>query len=570
MAASTTPALKKPARRRPGAHSPPRPNVIAAIDIGTNSIRLEVVRIEPDHSIATLGQQKEMVRLGEDEFASDLLTPAAIERGALVCARFADVARGYQADEIIAFATSAVREADNRDEFIERVRKEADIEVRVISGPEEARLIYLGMASGADLGDRKALFMDIGGGSTELILGDANNAHLMESLKLGSIRLAGRFLEGDSGPISPERFQKMKSYVRAMSTTTSRRIAQNGFDVVYGGAGTISNLAGITARRMGDAPSSIRNFVVKTDDLRDTVQILCKMTLEERRVVPGMNPARADIILGGAAVLITILEDIRADRLTVSDLGLRRGIVIDRLLREHETRQALANTPLRLRSILQLARSCNFDEEHARHVVMLAQDLFDQLREQGLHRYGARERELLEYAALVHDIGCFLSHSGHQRHAYYLVRYSDLLGFNDTDISIIANIAYYHRKNFPKRKHDNLRDFDRAGIRLIATLSAIVRIAEGLDRSHLGLVRGLKATRLSKPNRVLLTLYSDSSCELEVWGAETNADLFVEVFGRPIGFQVAVMPETAVAAGNISKADGSEGSNGLRTPVLRG
>jgi len=269
-------------------------------------------------------------------------------------------------------------------------------------------------------------------------------------------------------------------------------------------------------------------------------------------MVPGMNPARADIILGGAAILITILEDVRADKLTISDLGLRRGIEIDRLLREEEARHALASTPLRLRSILQLARSCNFDEQHAWHVARLAQSLFDQLRELGFHRYGAKERELLEYAAIVHDIGCFLSHSGHQRHAYYLVRYSDLLGFNDTDIAIIANIAYYHRKNAPRRKHENLRDIDRAGIRLIATLSAILRIAEGLDRSHLGLVQAVVVTAVRKPNRVLITLFSDSTCELELWGAETNADLFTEVFGRSISFQIAPLPVTLSVNGSGS------------------
>jgi len=512
--------------------------VLAALDIGTTSIRLEVVRIDADHRLTALTQQKETVRLGEDEFETHRMTPAAIERGALVCARFADVARGFGAEEILAFATSAVREAENQQEFIDRVRHEAKLDVRVVSGPEEARLIYLGVVSGTDLGDRRALFIDIGGGSTELILGDAQNYFLLDSLKLGAIRLANRFLRSEQGPLPADRFQKMKAYIRGVASHVIRRFADYGFDAVYGSAGTITNLAEVTARRLGDSPTSLRNYVIRVSDLHETVEMLRRMPLEERRKTPGLDPDRADIVLGGAAVLMAILEDVRAERLTISDRGMRHGILVDALMREEAARATYESVPIRLRSILQLARACKFDEEHARHIVFLSLTLFDQLRRLGFHPYGPRERELLEYAALVHDIGCFLSHTNHQRHAYYLVRHSDLLGFNDTEIDIVANVAYYHRKAIPKKKHENLKALTRQGRKLVSVLAAILRVAEGLDRSHLALVKDIRLSPAHNPDRLILTLVSEADCQLEIWGVQTNRDLFETVFGLPLVLNV--------------------------------
>lgn len=512
-------------------------SLLAAIDIGTNSIRLEVVRVDEGGGVSTVSQQKESVRLGEDEFASNRMTEAAIERGVLVCARFADVARGFGAEEIVAFATSAVREAENRDDFVERVREAADLDVRVISGPEEARLIYLGVASGADLGDRRGVFIDIGGGSTEIILGDRQSYSVLESVKLGSIRMAGKFPESAKGPVSPEKFNKMKAHARAVIGHTAKAFRDYGFDVVYGSAGTITNLVDATARRLGDAPATLRNYSIKAADLRATIDQLTRMTFDERRKVPGLDPDRADIILGGAAVLAALLDELGADALIASDRGLRHGIIIDRLAQEAGNEEK-GDLSVREKSILQLARTCRFDEDHARHISKLSSALFEELRRLGFHPYGKREREILHYASLVHDIGCFLSHSNHQRHAYYLVRHSDLLGFNDTELAIIANVAYYHRKAMPKKKHENLDGLNRQARKVVEVLAAMLRIAEGLDRSHLGLVRSLRLRRARNPERVVLSLQSESDCQLEIWGVETNRDLFERVFCLPLAVEV--------------------------------
>lgn len=522
--------------------------VYAAIDIGTNSIRLAVVRVEEGQRLATLAQHREVVRLGEGEFETNQMTEEAMERGTLVCARFAEVARGFGAEEIIAFATSATREAENREEFIERVRQAADVEVKVISGVEEARLIWLGVSSGIELGERQAVLIDIGGGSTEVIVGGTNGYRMLESMKLGSIRLSNRFFDHPN-PVSPEAFAKVQKHVLGVASQVTRNVRKLSFDLALGSAGTITTLGDIVARRIGDPPvNSQRNFTFRLSDLKEAVQMLCRLPLEERFRVPGMDPNRADIILGGAAILQTLMEAFGAERMTLSDRGLRDGILLDHLLRTEEARKHYQSQSVRRRSILQLARACNYEAEHAEHTIRLALKLFDELRRLNQHTYGDDERELLEYAAITHDIGTFLSHSNHQKHAYYLIRNCDLLGFNDTEIDIVANVALYHRKGIPRKRHTNLTNLNRADRKRVRVLSAILRIAEGLDRSHLGLVRDIRLELLSNPRRFVLTLLSDADCQLEVWGVQNGRDLFEYLFEAPLELRVEALSAPLLTA----------------------
>ncbi len=514
--------------------------VFAAIDIGTNSIRLAVVRVEDDQRLTTLASHREVVRLGEGEFEKSEMTPAAIARGALVCAKFADVARGFGASEIVALATSATREADNREEFIERVRHEADIEVRVISGVEEARLIWLGVSSGIELGTRKALLIDIGGGSTEVIVGNAEGHLVLDSLKLGAVRLSDQFFRGE-GAYTPEQFAKVQVYVRGVASQIQKRVKEVGFDVAFGSAGTITTLGDIVAKRLTEGSGAVQrnSGTFRLTDLRDTVQMLLRLTLEERRRVPGMDANRADIILGGAAIIQTLMEVFGAEKMTVSERGLRDGILLDHLLREDSAREQFKAQSVRRRSILQLARACKYEAEHADHTRMLCLRLFDELKRLGLHNYGEDEKELLEYAAITHDIGTFLSHSNHQKHAYYLIRNSDLLGFNDTEIDIIANVALYHRKGIPRSKHLNLIALNKSERKRVSVLAAILRLAEGLDRGHLGTVKDVWLSIGKNPRHFILTLYSDTDCQMEIWGVNNNKDLFEYVFEAPLEVRAA-------------------------------
>jgi exopolyphosphatase/guanosine-5'-triphosphate,3'-diphosphate pyrophosphatase len=522
--------------------------ILAAMDIGTNSVRLAVVEVQPGGTWTTLASQKQVVRLGEGEFTADSaggkksdaprqhkLTEEAIARGALVCARFAGVARGFGAEEISALATAAVREADNQDEFVARVRDLADLDVRVISGQEEARLIYLGVSSGIDLlPDQRALFMDIGGGSTELIVGDTKNYAFLDSLRLGAIRLTSEFVGDPATPITPTVWADLQRQVRSALAPAARAIAKVGFSAMYGSSGTAQNLAEIVANaRPAPVPTSFRNYELTLTDVQAIARRLCAMTLEQRRRIPGINPERADIIIGGSAILQTVMETVGAPSIRISDRGLREGIIVDRLRREPTHGRLAEDSGARRRSIRQLMHATSVDEAHAAHIVRLSLSLFDQWKALGLHEYG-RVRELLEYAALLHDAGFFVSHTDHQKHSYYLIRHSELLGFNDREVEIIASLALYHRKASPRNRHVNFARLDPKTQRVIRVLSCALRLAEAMDRSHLTLVQEVRCERLSKPDRIRLTIEASADAQLELWAIEAQAATFEKTFDLPL------------------------------------
>ena len=542
------------------------------MDIGTNSVRLAVVEVQANGTWTTLASQKQVVRLGEGEFdlaapkdapgksrdekskdedsgSGHSLTEAAIARGALVCARFAEVARGFGSEEIIALATAAVREADNGDAFVQRVCDLAGLDVRVISGQEEARLIYLGCVSGIDLPPKtKALFMDIGGGSTELIVGDSAGYVFLDSLKMGAIRLTAEGIADSSKPIPPAAWADLQRHVRSLLVPAARAIARAGFSVMYGSSGTAQNLAEIIASSApAPNPTSLRNYELSLADIQATTKRLCGLTLEQRRRVPGINPERADIIIGGSAILQTVMETVGAGSIRISDRGLREGIIVDRLRRGDSLgvpSVIATDDSARRRSIGQLMAATRVDETHAAHIVSLALTLFDQWKALGLHEY-SRSRELLEYAALLHDAGFFVSHTDHQRHSYYLIRHSELLGFNDREIEIMASLALYHRKSVPRRKHPQFARLDARTQRVIRVLSCALRFAEALDRSHLMLVKDIKCEKLTKPDRVRMTLYASADAQLELWAAEAQSPAFEKTFDLPL--EVRVLPVSVPA-----------------------
>ncbi len=500
----------------------------AVVDIGTNSIRLGVVKPEPDLSYSILALHKETIRLGEGEFASNRITPAAMDRGILVLTKFAQVARGFQVDDVVVIATAALREAENQAEFVERARDEAGVDVSIVSGAEEARLIFLGVASGLDLHQDRALVIDIGGGSTELSIGTGAGPELLESTKLGAIRVAGIFTEGELGPIQPQLYRRIMDYVRGVAIHSVQRAREHGFDAVFGSSGTIVNLAEITARHRGDAPVEGRGRTLRLEELEAQAQRLCGMTLEQRRRVHGINPERADIIVAGAAVLTSFMRELGVAELTTSDRSLREGVIVDRLRR---LGAQTSTDSIRERSVLQLARRCQFEEEHARNVARLTLSLFDQFRELKLHSLGDRERELALYGALLHDIGGFVSYTDHHRHGYYLVRYSPMLGFDGTETQILAAVVLHHRKAVPKRKSDALAELNRLQREAVTVLSTLVRLAEAMDRGHLSQVEDVRVALKDKGRTLELTLISDQDCQMELWGLRNHAGAVEDVFG---------------------------------------
>ena len=506
----------------------------AVVDIGTNSIRLGVVQPEPDHTYTILSQQKEVVRLGEGEFATNQLTPEAIARCVLVLRKFAEVARGYDVSDITVLGTSALREAENQGEFLQQAEQEAGVEVHVISGAEEARLIYLGVLSGIDLvAGQRALVMDIGGGSTELATGDQTGPDVLESMKLGAIRVSGIFTEGETGTIAPQLYRRIQEYARGVAVHSIHRVRQAGFDVMYGSSGTILNLAEIVARFKGESSAGVRGYVVRLEELEAAAARLCALTLEQRRKVPGINPERADIIVGGAAVLTSIMASVGATSLITNERALREGMIVDRLGRVVVGgANALLADSVRHRSVFQLARRCQFEEGHAETVARIACSLFDQLGELGLHTFGPEARELLYYAAVLHDIGGFVSYTDHQKHGYYLVRNSPLLGFDGGEIQMLAAMVLHHRKALPKRKEEALADLSKRQREVVILASTMLRIAEALDRGHLSEVTELRCSLEEKGEVLVIEIVSSEDCRLELWGLENQRNAVREVFGK--------------------------------------
>ena len=442
------------------AEGPPAGRVVAFIDIGTNAIRLLVVRVVPGHIHTVITEQREPARLGEGEFPDRLLQPGPMEQAILVCRKFVELARGHGAQEIVAVATSATREALNAEEFLHRLRVEAGLHVRVISGREEARLIYAGLSNFLHLGQQKAVFVDIGGGSTEVIVGGQRRYEFLDTIGVGAVRLTSlMFSPTDVGPISPRRYEQMRQYARHAAVHTIYQVGRHHAELLVGTAGTIRNLAAVAAssRRI---PAPEDGEVLTRAELRRVATMLRRLPLEERRKVSGLNPDRADIIVSGAAILEVLMEGMGFDTMRVMPVGgLREGLLMDYLAQGSHDLHWLS---VRERSVLHLGRACHFDEPHARNAQRLALELFDTAREAGIHRYGEWEREILGYAALLHDIGAFLSYGNHHVHSFYLIKNADLLGFHQAEITMMALIALFHRRGLPGTGAARLR---RAGQR---------------------------------------------------------------------------------------------------------
>ena len=506
----------------------PTDTIVAFIDLGTHSVRVLVVRIDASHAYTVLTQQKEAVRLGEGEFTDQHLQPRAIERAVLVCRHFADLARTFGATEIIAVATSATREAHNQGELLQLLREEAQLDMRVISGLEEARLIYLGVASGVHLGEQLATFIDIGGGSTEVIIGNQRQYVELDSMKLGTIRLLTAFMPGETGPISAERYAAMQQHVRNSAVRIAQRFRAHPTRLAFGSSGSVENLAAIAARVLYQRQPE-RQEVLTSADLARVVTLLRGLTLDERRKLPGINPERADIIIPGAVILETLMQELGLKEIRVSDRGLREGLLQDYLARNHYTPE-VQEMSVRARSVLHLGHRCGFDAPHAAQVARLALELFDSARAAGLHTLGAWERELVEDAAQLHDVGSFISYNNHHRHSYYLISNADLLGFDQTELAIMATTAFFHRKVFPRQRHPEFAALDIRAQSVVRILCVLLRIAESLDRSHAGLVDSARLTLDGK--RIALQLRTQPRCQLELWGVQNHADAVQRVFGR--------------------------------------
>src|SRR5215471_10960385 len=508
---------------------------IAAIDIGTNSLHMIVVRVRPDLSFEVIDREKEMVRLGAGGLDGRALTLEAMHAALQVLSKFRRLADSHRVDEIIAVATSATREAENGSEFLQAIVAKTGIRARVISGTEEARLIHQAAVYGVGIAGDVAIVIDIGGGSVEITRGSGPNMDTGRSFKLGVIRLTERFIKSD--PLTPRDERKLRRYINGELGKYASQLVRDGFDRVIGTSGTIQSLGAVAlADRGWSSSTTLRNRRISAKQVRRAQKQLVARDIQERLRVPGLEPRRADLAVAGSILLDAILRRLGAPDITLCDLSLREGLILDYIGRHRkEIAQADRYPDVRRRSVFELAERCNYWPEHSQHVARLAVGLFDQTR--AIHGLTDREREWLEYASLLHDVGVHISYERHHKHSYYLIKNGDLRGFDPDEVEIIALIARYHRQAAPKRGHDQYGDLKKKRRRTVRQLAAMLRLAEGLDRSHSQPVASLELHDRGEDG--LLQLRATGDAELELWAATRHAAEFERLVGKPIRLEIS-------------------------------
>ncbi len=513
--------------------------IIAAIDLGTNSLHMVVVRIDPAlPSFTIIDREKETVRLGDRDILTGHLKPDIIERAIAALGRFQEIAKTLNAETVIAVATSAVREAPNGKDFLQRIEAELGLNVDLISGQEEARRIYLGVLSGMEFHNQSHVIIDIGGGSTEIILGDSQEPRTLTSTKIGAVRLTSELVTTD--PISNTEFQYLQAYARGMLERSIEEVQANlKFDEhpqLVGTSGTIETLATINAReKTNSVPSTLNGYQLTLKDLQEWVNRLRKLNNVERAQIPGMPDKRSEVILAGAVILQEAMSLMGMESLTICERSLREGVIVDWMLSHGLIEDRLRyQGSVRQRSVIKIAQRYNVHLENSDRVAAFVLSLFDQTQFV-LHSWGREARELLWVAAILHNCGHYVSHSSHHKHSYYLIRNSELLGYNETEIEIIANIARYHRKSPPKKKHENYRNLvNKEHRQLVNQLSAILRLAVALDRRQIGAITGLKSEYNSEMREFKINIFPSSpndDCALELWNLDYKKDVFEAEFG---------------------------------------
>jgi exopolyphosphatase/guanosine-5'-triphosphate,3'-diphosphate pyrophosphatase len=461
-----------------------------------------------------------------------------MERAIDTLKRCQEIATSLNAEQTIAVATSAMREAPNGRDFLQRIEADLGLWINLISGPEEARRIYLGVLSGMELNSQPHIIIDIGGGSTELVLGDGHEPRTLSSTKIGAVRLTVEQITTD--PISNAEFQTLQAYVRGMLERPVEELKaslQPGeLPRLIGTSGTIETLAMLHAReKTGAVPSPLNGYEFSLKDLRETVAHLSRLSVAERAELPGINDRRAEIIVAGALILQEAMTLLGMESIVICERSLREGVIVDWMLTHGLIEDRLRyQGSVRQRSVLETAIKYQVKLDYSEQVAEFALSLFDQT--QGvLHNWGEEERELLWAAAVLHNCGHHISHSSHHRHSYYLIRNSDLLGYTETEIETIANLARYHRKSAPKKKHESYRNLtSKRHRRVVDQLSALLRLAVALDRRQIGAIKRVlcEAHPESQEFRLLIQPTKlDDDCALELWSLDYKKASFETEFG---------------------------------------
>ncbi|MHB8763523.1 MAG: Ppx/GppA phosphatase family protein [Deferrisomatales bacterium] len=510
------------------------PARLAAIDVGTNTIRSIVVEPTENGDFRVLDDERAVVRLGEGLWATGELSAAAWDRAREALARMVKIAEGLGAAAVEAVATSAVRRAANGEAFVRAMERDAGVRIRVISGEEEAELVALSARHQFGPANARYALIDLGGGSVEVVTAAGEHIEEIRSLELGAVVLTEQFLRRD--PIPERDLARLRKHIRR-ELRRGLPLADAPPQRLIGSGGGITTLGTMAMALRGERYDSVHGYEVLRSEVVHLAAMVERKPLKERRAVAGLSPDRADIIVAGLAVVDALMDRLGANLLTVNERGIREGLIL-RSLRTH----GLISGPPEPRdwraAIDAFARSCHVDRAHAEQVRDLSLRLFDAVAEPfGL---GARARELLEAAALLHDVGYFIGYDRHHRHSYHLIRHADLAGLSPREREVVANVARYHRKALPKKKHDGFGGLAPADRDLVRRLGGLLRLADGLDRRRNGAVRSLTC-RLDA-DAVTVVLEGEGDLSVELHGGGEKGDLFEAAFGRALVLRAGEPP----------------------------
>jgi len=490
-------------------------DVLAAIDVGTNAIRLEVARVLPDGALETMHTERDPVRPGEGLFKSGMLSREVERRLTATLSRYAALCRRYGA-RVRAVATSALREARNRNEIVRRIKKETGLTLEVVSGREEARLISLGVLHDKPP-TRKSLCIDIGGGSTEVIFALGFTPKDLWSVELGAVRMTELFEVRDEVP--KKKLKLMRNFAREILDEAIPHGIPGAPTTALGSSGTIGAVVAF-ARSEGVGHATTQEITWAVEELAD-------MGLVKRR--RRFDPRRADIVVAGAVILEAILKHLRLSSVTAVDRGLREGLLRDLVQR----RRVDPSDASLAQACVAVGRRFNFGEAHAKQVARLSLVLFDELA--SLHKLPASARPFLEAAATLHDIGHVVNHQRHHKHSAYLIQNVDLPGLTEHERALVALIARFHRRSRPELDHELMDELSPGEARLVRKCATLLRVADSLDRSHHQPVQSVHVQMLGRT--VVLKVKAKHSIELEQWDVAQEAPLFRDVFARTLVMQ---------------------------------
>lgn len=497
---------------------------LAAIDIGSNSLKLVIVEAAASDSFTVILQDRERVRLGQNTLRNHQLSAEAIDASASAIAKFRQIAESREVNSIIAVATASVREAENSAQFVREIEERTGVRVEVLSSVEEARLIGIAAAEFFDASDKTLINIDIGGGSTELSLMKNGEPLKLFSMKLGAVGMTEKYIF--SNPPKARELENLQAEIAHALERPLRKMKNQTWQMATGTSGTIMNLT--TLLNFQTAENANAKPEIQFKKLVALNKMLARISLEERAKLPSISVQRAEVIVAGGLILENVMRALKIERLQPCGYALREGVIID-YLREIES-ESLPPVPdvedKKLRDVFVVGRRFGYEETHALQVADLAEKMFDEL--EPLYKLERHNRTLLSAAALLHDVGYHISHESHHKHSYYLIKNSEMTGFSESEKTIIALVARYHRGSLPKEKHTDFMQLLENDRLTIARLGAILRLAEALDRGHENRIQSVKFKRAK--NAVTMKLVCKEDCKIEREAVERKKDLFELAF----------------------------------------